>query len=61
MGFLDGREGAIYHGLRGFWYCYLVDDKVEKFRREIDRQSSNREKLSRLSSLTGLKLPNAED
>ncbi len=61
LGFLDGREGAIYHGLQGFWYRYLVDSKVEEFRREIDGLSSKREKLARLAALTGLKLPAAED
>jgi hypothetical protein len=28
LGFLDGKEGAIFHFLQGFWYRYLVDCKV---------------------------------
>jgi len=28
MGFLDGREGALFHVLQGFWYRYLVDAKL---------------------------------
>lgn len=27
-GFLDGKEGFIYHFLQGFWYRFLVDAKV---------------------------------
>jgi len=57
LGFLDGREGAIYHGLQGYWYRYLVDAKVEEFRREIDGLTDRAEKLRRLAALTGLKLP----
>jgi hypothetical protein len=25
LGFLDGREGMIFHFLQGFWYRFLVD------------------------------------
>ncbi len=60
LGFLDGREGAIYHGLQGYWYRYLVDAKVEEFRREIDGLTDRAEKLRRLAALTGLKLPAPE-
>lgn len=28
LGFLDGREGAAFHFLQGFWYRYLVDAKL---------------------------------
>ena len=28
LGFLDGKEGFIYHFLQGFWYRFLVDAKV---------------------------------
>lgn len=28
LGFLDGREGLIYHFLQGFWYRFLVDAKL---------------------------------
>ena len=30
LGFLDGREGANFHFLQGFWYRYLVDAKVDE-------------------------------
>lgn len=28
LGFLDGREGFIWHVLQGFWYRFLVDAKI---------------------------------
>lgn len=28
LGFLDGKEGTMFHLLQGFWYRYLVDCKV---------------------------------
>ena len=35
LGFLDGKEGLIFHFLQGFWYRFLVDAKVfEASRRE---------------------------
>lgn len=52
LGFLDGREGAIYHGLQGFWYRFLVGAKTVEFERAIrglDRQAA----LERLSQITG--------
>ena len=33
LGFLDGREGLIYHFLHGFWYRFLVDSKLYEARR----------------------------
>jgi glycosyltransferase involved in cell wall biosynthesis len=28
LGFLDGKEGLIYHSLQAFWYRFLVDAKL---------------------------------
>jgi glycosyltransferase involved in cell wall biosynthesis len=28
LGFLDRRQGAVFHVLQGFWYRYLVDAKI---------------------------------
>lgn len=28
MGFLDGKEGLMFHLLQGFWYRFLVDAKI---------------------------------
>ncbi len=33
LGFLDGREGAAFHVLQGFWYRYLVDAKFFEVRK----------------------------
>lgn len=36
MGFLDGREGFIWHFLQGFWYRFLVDAKVYEFKKNLN-------------------------
>ena len=28
LGFLDGKEGLIFHFLQGFWYRFLIDAKI---------------------------------
>jgi glycosyltransferase involved in cell wall biosynthesis len=33
FGFLDGKEGLIFHFLQGFWYRFLVDAKLYEYRR----------------------------
>jgi glycosyltransferase involved in cell wall biosynthesis len=33
LGFLDGRAGAAFHFLQGFWYRYLVDMKIAEVKR----------------------------
>ena len=33
LGFLDGREGAFFHLLQGFWYRLLVDAKLYEVRK----------------------------
>ena len=43
LGFLDGKEGKIFHFLQAYWYRFLVDAKiyeVEKTGREIPEQKS---------------------
>ena len=52
LGFLDGREGAIYHGLQGFWYRFLVGAKTVEFERAI-RGLPRQAALERLSEITG--------
>jgi hypothetical protein len=38
LGFLDGREGRIWHYLQGYWYRYLVDVKILERLREEGRR-----------------------
>ena len=33
LGFLDGKEGLIFHFLQGFWYRFLVDAKIYEKKR----------------------------
>jgi len=41
LGFLDGKQGFIWHVLQGFWYRFLVDAKIQqiKFIAERDKRS----------------------
>lgn len=55
MGFLDGREGAIYHVLQGFWYRYLVGAKILELETAIDGLDKE-EALAELIRRTGLRL-----
>jgi len=34
-GFLDGKEGFIYHYLQAFWFRFLVDSKIFQMKKEI--------------------------
>lgn len=34
FGFLDGKEGLIFHVLQGFWYRFLVDAKIYEKQRK---------------------------
>ncbi len=56
LGFLDGREGLIYHFLQGFWYRFLVDCKVYEYRNEIKNINNYDEKLKIISKVSGLNL-----
>ena len=33
LGFLDGRQGFVFHFLQGFWYRFLVDIHIAELRR----------------------------
>lgn len=33
LGFLDGREGLIWHFMQGFWYRFLVDAKIYEIKK----------------------------
>lgn len=56
LGFLDGREGLIYHVLQGYWYRFLVGAKVMEFDRSIRSLPTPEEKRTALARLAGLPL-----
>ena len=35
LGFLDGKEGLVFHFLQGFWYRFLVDSVLYERRLKI--------------------------
>jgi len=37
LGFLDGKEGLIFHFLQGFWYRFLVDAKIYETKIKVDK------------------------
>lgn len=41
LGFLDGKEGLIFHFLQGFWFRFLIDAKIwEQLKQEKSAQKS---------------------
>lgn len=42
LGFLDGREGYLYHYFESYWYRFLVDAKIYERRRDACTQSERR-------------------
>ena len=56
LGFLDGREGAIYHFLQGYWYRFLVGARVLELERGIAGIQSETALREKLAALTGLDL-----
>jgi len=39
FGFLDGKEGLIFHFLQGFWYRFLVDAKIYEIKKKANVES----------------------
>jgi glycosyltransferase involved in cell wall biosynthesis len=39
LGFLDGKEGFVFHFLQAFWYRVLVDIRIEELGRAADAES----------------------
>lgn len=56
LGFLDGRQGLVYHGLQGLWYRFLVGAKVAEFEAAIVHIRDRAEKRAELRRLTGFDL-----
>ena len=52
LGFLDGREGLVYHVLQGFWYRFLVGAKLRELEAAVQRASSDEEMRKELARLT---------
>ena len=53
LGFLDGRQGLIYHFLQGYWYRFLVGAKVHEFELAMSPHHSREQRLQILTILTG--------
>lgn len=44
LGFLDGKEGLIFHFLQGFWYRFLVDAKLYEYeQQQVMRRQKRRQ------------------
>jgi glycosyltransferase involved in cell wall biosynthesis len=52
LGFLDGREGLIYHVLQGFWYRFLVGAKLREMETAIQQAGTLEERRSVISRLS---------
>ncbi len=38
-GFLDGKQGLIFHFLQGFWYRFLVDSKLYEYQKKSTKNN----------------------
>ncbi len=54
LGFLDGKEGLVYHALQGLWYRFLVGAKIDELERAIAGLKDPAEIRATLRRLTGL-------
>lgn len=55
-GWLDGREGLIYHVLQGFWYRFLVGAKIAEFEHLLRGVEGADARLDALERISGLPL-----
>jgi hypothetical protein len=50
LGFLDGKQGFLFHVLQGFWYRLLVDIHLDDFQQQVhtrtDRASRQAEETT---------------
>jgi glycosyltransferase involved in cell wall biosynthesis len=56
LGFLDGREGLIYHFLQGFWYRFLVGAKLRELEQAAKQAKSEEERRSVIARLSHQRL-----
>ena len=50
LGFLDGKQGAIFHFLRGFWWRLVVDIRLEELMRDpqaLQEIASDKEQIEK--------------
>jgi hypothetical protein len=40
LGFLDGKQGLIFHFLHGFWFRLLVDINLDELRNGLGRKEN---------------------
>jgi glycosyltransferase involved in cell wall biosynthesis len=45
LGFLDGKEGIIFHFLQGFWFRFLVDAKIFEIQSKVRREGKSLERV----------------
>lgn len=56
LGFLDGREGLMYHFLQGFWYRYLSGAKLREMEQAASRATSDVERRAVIACLAAQSL-----
>lgn len=56
LGFLDGKQGLVYHVLQGLWYRFLVGAKVTELETAVGHINDRSELRAELRRLTGLDL-----
>ncbi|WP_454646388.1 glycosyltransferase family 2 protein [Bradyrhizobium liaoningense] len=56
LGFLDGKQGLVYHCLQGLWYRFLVGAKVTELETAVSHINDRSELRAELRRLTGLDL-----
>lgn len=54
LGFLDGKEGAAFHVLQGFWYRYLVDMKLHEVKSHM--RSKNVDVVTAIQEVLGIEV-----
>ena len=52
LGFLDGRQGLVYHVLQGFWYRFLAGAKLRELEAAVRSASSSEEIRNEITRLT---------
>lgn len=54
FGFLDGKEGLIFHFLQGFWYRFLVDAKIYEIEKRAKQENKPVKQV--IEEMYGIKL-----